>query len=86
MKKEDILKNTTILFDDIEKYAPKMCIVKGKQSNCLYVLEDSRPLEEQEIFRIFFGLAKYLQTQDILSITGKDEILSFNFNSKEKIE
>ncbi len=47
MKKEDMLKNTTILFDDIDKWAPKMCIVERREAKGLYALEDSRPLEEQ---------------------------------------
>ena len=83
MKKEDYLANTTILFDDIDKYKPKMCVVKSKEDGGLYVLEDSRYLDEQEIFRTFFGLAKHLETQGILSITGSKEILSFNFVNKD---
>lgn len=84
MKKENMLSNTEILFDDIDKYKPKMCIVKRKENNGLYVLEDSRYLDEQEIFRTFFGLAKYLETQGILSIAGREESLSFKFTINEE--
>lgn len=30
-KEQEILNNTTILFDDIDEYKPKMCIVKEKE-------------------------------------------------------
>ena len=59
-KLEEILNNTTILFDDIEEYQPKLCIIKEKKENGMYHLEESRILNEEEIFRIFSGLAKFI--------------------------
>ena len=60
LKIKELLNNTTILFDDIEEYRPKLCIVKEKEENGMYHLEDSRFLNEEEIFRIFSGLAKFI--------------------------
>lgn len=81
-KLKEILNNTTILFDDVEEYQPKLCIVKEKEENGKYHLEESRILNEQEIFRIFYGLAKFLEKQKCFEIANFKESLKFEIKKK----
>ena len=84
MTQKELLDKTTILFDDFEEYKPKICIVKKQEPNGMYHLKESRDLTEQEIYRIFFGLAKYLETQNKESVSNSKETLTFQINQKDE--
>ena len=82
MTQKELLDKTTILFDDFEEYKPKLCIIKKRDDNGMYHLKESRDLTEQEIYRIFFGLAKYLETQNKESVSNSKETLTFQIVKK----
>lgn len=52
----------------------------------MYHLKESRDLNEQEILRTFFGLAKYLEKQKCFEIYDSKEILYFEFKNKEVLK
>lgn len=82
-KLEEILNNTTILFDNVEEYQPRICIVEEKEENGMYRLKESRILNEKEIFRIFYGLAKFIaKNKNGFEISNSKEIIRVEIKKK----